>query len=491
MRRWVAYAVGPAVSIPVGWAVSGSASLFTDSVFTLVCWVGILVAAAIGPAVLLPRHARRPTELGIIYGSIWAVVFGLASLTWIRVQEVTGFALTRDDISRSIALMAVGIACFWTGYIFVRRRNPGPSLDPRPIVVGWVAVVICYVVGIAAAVYMLRSGLIGYTLTYPASFSPLQQTLGLISLGAPIATYTAWLGALQTRSTGARTLAGVFLLGLVMLGLSAGSKWGAMEPIGFFLLIFLMYRRRVPWKWVVSAILLFLLVIVPGNLLFRGQIPATLPQQQLVGSSQIVAVTNSRLSLGQRALSAGSWLRNRLTSIDTIGLIVEQTPNPNPYQHGRLWALAPIYNVIPRIVWPSKPVLDLEYEFDRNYRHLPASAITNTGLTEPGDLYINFGLWGVALGMLVIGGALAWATREWGTVARPQRLILYLIILDQVLLIEHALSGLLLTLPRMLVVGYVVARLTMRLAPPTKASVGLDRRGWAGALPMQSTEAVP
>jgi hypothetical protein len=104
-------------------------------------------------------------------------------------------------------------------------------------------------------------------------------------------------------------------------------------------------------------------------------------------------------------LSATS-LRSSLLTM--TGLILEKTPETVPYQLGTSYPLL-IKNLIPRVLWPEKPSVNLANEFFQ----------VEYGLTERGNLmsvsiacgfeaegYMNFGWVGVLAVGLVVGFAL-------------------------------------------------------------------------------------
>ena len=450
------------IALWAGWFIT-RAGFITGSVISLVMWICVLLFLALAPIRLLPAWARRGSEFGVIYACVWALVFGLASFTWIREHAVVGAPVQRQQITASVALMALGIACFWVGYLWIRwQLGPPHRTEFPPLRFRWVAITIGYVVGTGISLYLLMTGQFGlsYALPQTLATNTLRNSLILLTYAATIATYIAFIAALRTGSRGAKVTTIVFTIGLSTIGAAAGSKWATIGPPFFLALIYSFYRGRLPRKWIIGGVVTLLLVVVPGNLVFRSGVTYTTPQSDLVGTRQLSALAGG-LSLAQRASIATRWLQTRFASIDTIGLITIQTPTPNPYQGGRLWVLAPVYNLVPRFVWPSKPVLDLEYGFDRVYRHLPPNVVTNTGLTQPGDLYMNFGIPGVAMGMLVLGLLFAWVAKSWLTPVRPRMLVVSMLILDQVLLTEHSISGILLSLPRITLVGYVAARFMM------------------------------
>ena len=67
--------------------------------------------------------------------------------------------------------------------------------------------------------------------------------------------------------------------------------------------------------------------------------------------------------------------------------------------------MVPFYPFVPRIIWPSKPVLN---KGQRLAISLGAGSRTATALTYPGDLYLRFGVVGVMVGMFAFGVVAQW-----------------------------------------------------------------------------------
>lgn len=101
----------------------------------------------------------------------------------------------------------------------------------------------------------------------------------------------------------------------------------------------------------------------------------------------------------------------RMKGADYFMVITEQVPNSVPFQQGRtLWQ--PILSTVPgaELVVPLRPEyrqLSLGRYVNQTFISGPSRQDPSSqSMTYPGDLYLNFGAWGVLIGMIVIGGLL-------------------------------------------------------------------------------------
>ena len=111
------------------------------------------------------------------------------------------------------------------------------------------------------------------------------------------------------------------------------------------------------------------------------------------------------MSPGEYAEFAVEGVMARSTGIDTLSLLLKydmskELGDPASY------ALVPAYAFIPRIVWPSKPVIDQAARFGRLLfiaSFAGAQSTTAFGITHVGDLLVSFGIPGVIIGMCLLG----------------------------------------------------------------------------------------
>jgi len=97
---------------------------------------------------------------------------------------------------------------------------------------------------------------------------------------------------------------------------------------------------------------------------------------------------------------------------DTFCRIVDAVPDSFPYLLGASFYESATV-LIPRDLWPSKPRPFGDW-LTVNIYGMPAS-VGNTVPTWPGELYLNFGILGLLLGMVSLGILCAWLAK-WGRI---------------------------------------------------------------------------
>ena len=100
---------------------------------------------------------------------------------------------------------------------------------------------------------------------------------------------------------------------------------------------------------------------------------------------------------------AADVLMQRSHGIDSLSLLIKYTPGLSDFKYGRDYLLIPAYAFVPRAIWPDKPQ-NFSVEFGRLYFSDPASSgSVSIGQFHIGDLYWNFGLPGIIVGMFFLG----------------------------------------------------------------------------------------
>jgi hypothetical protein len=133
----------------------------------------------------------------------------------------------------------------------------------------------------------------------------------------------------------------------------------------------------------------------------------------LAGSSVRQTSENLTGSFG----SAIDTVTARLRQIENVAVVMRDTPSVYPHTRGGDLPTALATAVVPRLVWPDKPVFDAGRRFPQLYWKQPTESRSTTGPSHFGDLYRNFGLLGVLAGMGLLGAAFAglgWLTDRGG-----------------------------------------------------------------------------
>ena len=82
---------------------------------------------------------------------------------------------------------------------------------------------------------------------------------------------------------------------------------------------------------------------------------------------------------------------------------MQRTPSEIPYANPADLLVAPVADLIPRILWPGKPILTPGYQISQEYFHLPATVYTSSDVTPEGDLFRHGGWFPLIVGMFLLG----------------------------------------------------------------------------------------
>jgi hypothetical protein len=216
---------------------------------------------------------------------------------------------------------------------------------------------------------------------------------------------------------------------LFFVNLRSNSK--AFLMFSFLPLLWMLLARRDLRRWLPAAIvplaLLYFLIIAPtvnkarAESLARGE---TKGEHLLTAFSNIDFSTASAIDTESISKQFELFLGRQFDPIAAAYLVgrVEK----DGYQMGATMEYAS-YAFIPRVLWPEKPSVSRGDWFNK---YVGAAPGTSLGITAIGELYWNFGLPGVVIGMFVLGCGFGILWRMAGTdpLARPLHMLLYVIV---------------------------------------------------------------
>ena len=107
-------------------------------------------------------------------------------------------------------------------------------------------------------------------------------------------------------------------------------------------------------------------------------------------------------SLATALPSSVPLLLDRVREIDSPAIILQRTPAQVPFNSPLQLIEAPLIEIVPRAVWPGKPILAAGYQFSQEYFGLPAG-LSSSAITPIGDLYTYGGWPPVIAGMFLLG----------------------------------------------------------------------------------------
>lgn len=188
--------------------------------------------------------------------------------------------------------------------------------------------------------------------------------------------------------------------------------FGAKTPL--LLLLYAMMaayhygRRRVPLRALVAGVVLSIIVVFPVINAYRsppGRYVEPLPSEGLIG--QITAFPSSfeGLTPGGYMQYAAEGVLSRSTGIDALSLLLKYDVSQELGNSTAYWSI-PLYAFVPRVIWPTKPILEQGGEAGRLLA-VPSFegmySISSYGIFHIGDLFVTFGVAGVLIGMCVLG----------------------------------------------------------------------------------------
>ncbi len=194
---------------------------------------------------------------------------------------------------------------------------------------------------------------------------------------------------------------------------------------------------RVDWRLLGLCALVFLFVALPAVNLNRHAQNELIEKRGMSAGVILegVARTPAEVSDHWRELMTGKYtldeLMRRTTTVESVALAVEYTPEAGGYRGGKDYLLAPLGAFAPSFVWPAKPVSDAVDVFTYEYAWAPAYQASPIYPSTTGDLYMNFGLAGVVGGWALFGFGLRLAHRWLVSSSEPTiaSVFLYVVVL--------------------------------------------------------------
>ena len=163
-------------------------------------------------------------------------------------------------------------------------------------------------------------------------------------------------------------------------------------------LIFLAHRRMWRWKLILAlfAGVLFTAFIQNEKLAYRERMWS---DAKIVTLGERLGYWQVRIRENVSVFGAGGLgqffrpLVIRLNQERIVEQVVRRVPSREPYAGGRTMLTA-VQLVIPRVLWPGKPVHSSNEMFVKYTGHVLQSG-TSMGVGPLGECYLNFGLWGL------------------------------------------------------------------------------------------------
>jgi hypothetical protein len=195
---------------------------------------------------------------------------------------------------------------------------------------------------------------------------------------------------------------------------------------------FIMKRLNLRWFFILffGLVLLYPISNAYRAVVNRGDVQVT----SFEGAAKAGQMAFSQVGEGE-STEGDLWrdgLHNTLLRMDLLTSVAEVLslgPRASFVKGDTQWWMLPFYPFVPRFLWPSKPVLGEDARFTialTGDSGNPATMrLSSTAITYPGDLCLQFGLWGIPVGMFVLGIITQWFTNRVSGGVKPRDLFVY------------------------------------------------------------------
>jgi hypothetical protein len=190
----------------------------------------------------------------------------------------------------------------------------------------------------------------------------------------------------------------------LMLDFATGSIAVPLQTIASLMFLYVAERVRVP----LVALLAVALVVIPslGTKLEYRRIIARHPEMTYSERIELFAglVHNVFVPSGKMTFrDAGDAAESRTDHLSAFAYVISRTPSSVPYWGGETYSTL-LTTFIPRVLYPDKPQKTLGQDYGHRYHFIgPHDKTTSINLEQTVEMYANFGVKGVLIGMLLMG----------------------------------------------------------------------------------------
>ncbi len=423
---WLALtvALGMAFSVEVG-LVAGSVALGLGSI-TLVAYIGFELLLFRRTMPVGTPWLVSPVAIASLYTFVLAYGFTNV-LFWVPgyVDSLPRAHTAGFEWQSRVLLYALVAACaMWAGFRLQVGARVGQALWRSRFLaavlrtsydVRWSVLGLCVVVSMVSRLIQVQLGAYGVLGELSETHLSYQQYL---NYGADLGTL-ALIGLLASvfgrpqPSVGQRLMLAVLVAHEIGWGIVAADKTTTVMPVVLVGMVYYVLQRKIPIRYVAVGVLLLgmsFLVLMPLRQLARDG--------ELADSRSITAVVDAAFDIASSEIRAGTPAASTDSGFGTAvvqrlndtGLAAvslryknDHPDDPVPKAFASDILLAPVYVLIPRALWPSKPRGQVVGTWFYQTVLGGRSQTTLAGPTPIGYLYFAGGLVAIVLGFLTLG----------------------------------------------------------------------------------------
>lgn len=452
---------------------------------TAAAWGGMALAAWCGALLVTCSMLAGRDGVGLAQwkmGSwflLWcAVTDGLASITWAHQQSGLNGQILPSSVTRAEWVTAAAVTAWAAAYCFGSRRlyvaagvrfmrtvAYGRSGVVRGPMTPWLLYAIGTAARLAEAILTGHLGYAGNAVATVSSASWYQQALSLAAYACPLAITVAGLRMFRERAPGAKVTLAILLAAEIMIAAVMGIKGQFITAVMAVAIARASAGRGMPRRLILAAAAFFLLMVIPFTIAYRAEVrggPADLSPGSAAAAAPAVASAAASTASVATIPESVSYLAQRLQEIDAPAIVLQKTPSQVPYASPAQIPEALATGLIPRFLWPGKPLVDAGYQFSQEYYGTPPGLVTAAAISPQADLYRYGGWLPMLTGMLALG----WLTRVLDDVldvrATPHAALLVVLLWSTLATPENTFTATLLALPSAIVTWLAVIAVAFR-----------------------------
>ncbi len=199
--------------------------------------------------------------------------------------------------------------------------------------------------------------------------------------------------------------------------------FSGFKQIFFVITIALLTLAPIRWKQVwplLGAAAASMLVL--GTVWTAIKVDYRSALNQGTGTQEVMISLDERLDTLQNLLAntSGSNLQSssvhlaaRMAYTDFLAIVLNRVPEVQPHAEGAIWGEAVQNVLVPRFLYPDKPVMQSTSELTMRYTGLRLASTaegTSISMGYAADTYVDFGFFGAALVFLLMGVGYGFAT---------------------------------------------------------------------------------
>ncbi|WP_131802484.1 hypothetical protein [Parafrankia soli] len=440
-----------------------------------------LMLLTVGGLVVVGSRRNRSLGLGSMHTGSWYLVwfgigFGLTSLAWRRQQGDASARIAQESVLLTLLFLHAALIAWLLGYLvgpgwlmtrLGRRIASGAVRVDETRVRGTSTPWILFGISVLGRLIQLMGGRFGYVgdpsqlLTNPASTG---QLVSVMFQCGDYALIVAAIAFVQQRTAVSRTTLITLTAAQVLLGGLAGGKQSFILAVLAPAMV-LAAHGRFPWKVTSVALAIFVVGFAPFIQAYRENSRSadyTLAPSDAFRQAPAVLENTLAQDETSRFEATIDLMSERTRQIDSFAVVVQTTPTQYAYRPLTDYLYAPVLGLVPRMIWPSKPVISSGADFARIHFGAGPGIHTSAAIPPVADLHRHGGLLVLLVGMFVIGVSVRLLDRTLHPRHDLRLAVIYFPFFIQFIKSEADITSMVAGLPVTLLAAFLVCRLAFR-----------------------------